>query len=89
MMETQPVWSPKYMLEKQMTVPTANPTRTPRAVKLRPGTTLDAILPVSKGASFPESACCRCEATIVIDVELGGFRVVDEWARLVTNLSMA
>ena len=33
---TQPVWRPKYMLEKQMTRPTRSPTRMPRSVKLWP-----------------------------------------------------
>lgn len=32
----QPVCSPKYMLEKQITRPTSSPTRIPRNVKLRP-----------------------------------------------------
>lgn len=44
MIETHPVCKPKYMLEKQMMVPTARPARTPRAVKLRPGTTRVVIL---------------------------------------------
>jgi hypothetical protein len=43
MMETHPVCKPKYMLEKQMTVPTARPANTLRSVKLRPGTTRVAI----------------------------------------------
>jgi hypothetical protein len=36
MVETQPVCRPKYMLEKQITRPTARPTMTPRGVKLWP-----------------------------------------------------
>jgi hypothetical protein len=30
---TQPVCNPKYILEKQMTIPIAEPTKTPRSVK--------------------------------------------------------
>lgn len=37
-MLTQPVWRPKYMLEKQMTRPTRRPAATARRVKLRPWT---------------------------------------------------
>jgi hypothetical protein len=43
MMETHPVCKPKYILEKQMMVPTARPATTPRSVKLRPGITRVAI----------------------------------------------
>lgn len=44
MMDTHPVCRPKYMLEKQMTVPTMSPTTTPRSVKLRPGTVRVAMI---------------------------------------------
>ena len=37
MMDTHPVWSPKYMFAKHITVPIARPTTTPRTVKLCPG----------------------------------------------------
>ena len=37
MVLTQPVCRPKYMLEKQITRPTARPTRMPRAVRDWPG----------------------------------------------------
>ncbi|CEI69996.1 unnamed protein product [Fusarium venenatum] len=43
MIETHPVCKPKYMLEKQIIVPTARPAKTPRMVKLCPGITRVAI----------------------------------------------
>ncbi|CAF3573046.1 unnamed protein product [Fusarium graminearum] len=46
MIETHPVCKPKYILEKQIMVPTARPARTPRRVKLSPGTTRVAIFDV-------------------------------------------
>jgi hypothetical protein len=49
MMDTHPVCRPKYMLEKQMTVPTRSPTTTPRTVKLRPGTVRVAIFTLALG----------------------------------------
>jgi hypothetical protein len=36
MIDTQPVWRPKYMLAEHITVPTPRPAATPRTVKLRP-----------------------------------------------------
>lgn len=44
MMDTQPVWRPKYMLAEHITVPTPRPTATPRTVKLRPGGDGEAII---------------------------------------------
>lgn len=52
MVLTQPVWSPKYMLEKQMIRPTPRPTAMPRAVKLRP----------SIGAAFPDGMLASLDA---------------------------
>jgi hypothetical protein len=46
MIETHPVCKPKYMLEKQIIVPTARPAKTPRIVKLCPGTIRVAIVDI-------------------------------------------
>lgn len=59
MVETQPVCNPKYMLEKQMMVPTARPTRTPRTVREWPwivgGVGLGAVRGCGLGWSGAES----------------------------------
>lgn len=80
MMDTQPVCRPKYMLEKQMTVPTASPARTALTVKLRPGIDLVTMMPK-----------CRCRREAAADamllamsssaVVLAGSRRVDVLSR--------
>lgn len=48
-MLTQPVWRPKYILEKQMTSPTRRPAAMARSVKLRPSTSSPGLATLSVG----------------------------------------
>jgi hypothetical protein len=63
MVLTQPVWSPKYMLEKQMTRPTRRPTARPRAVKLRPS--IGNVLPAGALALIDASGTVVAESVAI------------------------